>query len=230
MATTLTITELNKAAVALGRAFAFIAPKWDGATDLALTFLGHTNGDVVFTPNEGIRTTSAPEISPAPLKVAVFGAAPKATVPLFLADPALRVLVSPTGSGAIGTDGFIPVVRHTLVLMPAQLFFNAITNRNDAKVQYVGGVWQKSAVAVGDADDYVAMTSDETDQLGLSIWGWDGYWSRPPVTYRFGSATEEAVDVEACEFTLMMPDIMDVVGAMAHIGPPSDYGIEIDVT
>lgn len=231
MPTTLSISALNRAAMALGRGTVLMSEVWDGTGVLELEHIGETEGDIVFNANEAIRTLGAPELyADGVLQAKVNGANPIATIPIYLADATKRDLLSPTGDGLIGLPGMRDVARKTLVIMPYELYYNAATGKHDAQLNYTSGDgWTKSAVASGEEDNFVALTTEETRLLKLGIWMYDGYFTRPPVTFRHGSTTEVARDIESCEFRAIVPEAEAVLGAMATIGPPDLYGIEIDV-
>jgi hypothetical protein len=224
-----TLTQLNEAALELGKGSIFYANKWDGLTDLTLTHLGDTEGAVTFSANEQIGGLQLPEVyGPGNVRAFTVGAEPSLEAPLFLATPALRDIINPTGDGKIGSPGRRPVREYTVVVMPQALYYNSVTGRYDAKVQYVTGTgWRKSAVASGGADNFQALSADETRLLGLSIWMWNGYWSRPPVTFE---ATVENVvkNIEQATFTAM-PNYAVLGGIMVTMGSPLAHGIVIDV-
>jgi hypothetical protein len=235
---TYTLSELNETALEMGKAAIMYATatsngadkvpvKWSGTTDLHLKHLGHTEGAVRFDANDQIAGLQLPEVyGPGNVKAFVVGAEPTLTAPLFLADPARRDMINPTGDGKIGLPGRRPVKEMTLVAFPQALFFNAATGRHDAKVQYITGTgWRKSATA--GADSFAALTADETRLLGLSIWLWNGYWSRPSVSYE---ATVDNVvkNLEESTFTAM-PNFGVLSGVMVTTGSPLAHGIVIDV-
>jgi hypothetical protein len=233
MPTTLTIGALNKAALAIGKGKVFYSTTaWDGVTDLTLQDLGETEGDISFDPGETIATLTLPErYGPGVVKAYVSGANPVATIPLYL-DPDLRDVVTPSGDGKIGVAGRRPVALKTLVIFPHELFFNSVTDKHDAKLKYTTGVtgWQKSAVAAGDPDSFVALTAAEQDLLsGFSIWIYEGYFSRAPVVLRHGDPATVGKNLESIQFTGTVPEATAVLGIMATIGPPDEYAIEIDV-
>lgn len=238
-----TLDALNQAAVALGKAVVMYSVdgsgdpiEWDGATDLLLAHLGDTEGDVVFTANERISGRRLREwFGEAYVRAYVSSADPVATIPLFLAHPDLRDLISPTGDGKIGTVARREVVRHTLVMFPQQLYFNAVTNNYDATIRYTTAAgWQKSAVAEGEAASFAALSADDTRLLGLSIWIPAGFWERPPVTYRVTRpGDDEVLDIETATFHAVVPfTARENIASlpMAWIGSPLAHGIAIDVT
>jgi hypothetical protein len=224
-----TLTQLNEAALEIGKAVILYADKWSGAADLALAHLGHTEGAVTFESNDQIAGLQLPEVyGPGNVKAFVVGAAPTLTAPLFLADPALRTIINPTGDGKIGLPGRRPVKEYTLAILPQALWYNAVTGKMDATLQYEAGTgWRKSAVAAGDPASFAALSTDETRLLGLSIWMWSGYWSRPSVTFE---ATVDNVvkNIEEATFTAM-PNANVLGGVMVTIGSPAAHGIVLDV-
>jgi hypothetical protein len=224
-----TLSALNEAALELGKGVVLYADKWTGLVDLTLSHLGDTEGPVVFEANEQIGNLTLPEVyGPGAVKAWVVGAEPTLTAPLFLATPALRDLINPTGTKTIGLPGRRPVKEYTLAVLPQALWYNSVTGQNNAKVQYLTATgWRKSAVAAGDPDSFQALAGDDLRLLGLSIWIWAGYWSRPAVTYE---ATVENVvkNIEEATFTAM-PNSAVLGGAMVTLGNPATLGIVIDV-
>jgi hypothetical protein len=223
-----TLTALNEAALELGKGVILYADKWTGLVDLTLTHLGDTEGPVAFEANEQIGNLTLPEVyGPGAVKAWVVGAEPTLTAPLFLATPALRDIVNPTGTKTIGLPGRRPVKEYTLAILPQALYYNSVTGQNDARIRYTTlGGWEKSAVAAGAPAAYVALAGDDLRLIGLSIWIWSGYWSRPSVTYE---ATVENVvkNIEEATFTAM-PNSGVLGGVMVTMGSPAALGILID--
>lgn len=224
-----TLVALNEAALEIGKAVILYATEWDGTADLTLTHLGDTEGAVVFDAQEAIGRLNLPEVyGPGSVRSWVVGADPTLTAPMFLATPALRTLLSPTGDGLIGSGARRPTVRKTLVVFPQTLYYNATTGKNDAKIRFTTALgWEKSAEASGDPDAFAALTADETRLLGLSIWIWAAYADRPTVT--FEATVEDVVkNIEQVTFHAERPTATALDGAMVMIGDPADYNIDID--
>lgn len=225
-----TLAQLNEDALAIGKGVILYALEWDGVADLTLTHLGDTEGDITFNSGEKLSGLKVRErYGDAYVRAYVAGADPVLTAPLFLADPTLRSLISPSGDGVIGTDARRPVVRYTLVVFPQFLFYNDETGKNDAKIRYTTAAgWQKSAEATGDPDVFAALSADETRMLGLSLWIWSGYFERPAITYRATIPGEDDVlDIETVTFHGMRPTDEDL--PMVTVGSPLTHGIVIDV-
>lgn len=227
--TVINLNDLIAAGLAVGKGVVLRAPAWDGVSDLTLEHLGDSEGDIVFNGQENIRGLRLTEWSPGYIRAYVKGADPILTTPLILADPAKRLLLSPTGSALIGTDIKQDIVYHTLVVFPQDLYKNTLTNKFDAKIRYTAALgWQKSAVAAGDADSFAVLSAADQRLLDLSIWMWKGYFERPPYTFRGTAAdADEPIDVDEITFRVVRPE---AAPAMVILGDPSDVGVEIDYT
>lgn len=107
----------------IGRGVVLYAPRWDpltggrlvqsGAGDAhALKHLGDTEGDIALALNEDVQALTLPEITgTAEHEADYLGENPVLTVPLFLADPTLRIPVSPIGSAHGGSERRRPVAE-----------------------------------------------------------------------------------------------------------------------
>jgi hypothetical protein len=220
----LTISALNEAALEIGKATIYYAAEWDGATNLTLAHLGDTEGAVSFNAQESIGGLKLPEhYNEAYIRAYVTGADPVLTAPLFLADPTLRDLISPTGDGLIGTGTRREVTRYTLVIMPAALHYDPDTGRNTATISFDGTAWEKVTEA---APTGRVLTEDEERLLGLSIFIFSGYWERPAVTYE-ATVNDVVKNIEECTFHGMRPTADALNGIIAVIGMPSYYDIDI---
>lgn len=224
----ITLAALNEAALEIGKAVILYAdPAWDGVSPLTLSHLGDTEGAVKFTANEQIGKLMLPEVyGDAAVDAWVTGADPVLTAPLFLADPALRSLVSPSGDGVIGTGSRRPVARKTLVIMPQALFYDAYTGKNTASVSFAVDSWTKTSTDPEATP--TALTTDEQRLLGLSIWMWSCYPERPPVTYE-ATVNDVVKNIEEVTFHAIRPKgaTASVVPGIVTIGDPADYDIDI---
>lgn len=219
-----TLEALNEAALEIGKASILYAAEWNGTVNLALTHLGDTEGAVKFTANESIGGLKLPEIYGEGLvRAYVTGADPVLTAPVFLADPELRAIISPTGDGLIGSGGRRAVTRYTLAIMPTALYFDPDTGKNDAGVNFDGTDWKKVTEAVPAGR---ALTTDETRLLGLSIWIFSGYWERPAFTYE-ATVNDVVKNIEECTFHALRSTAAALEGTLAVIGDPADYDIDI---
>lgn len=217
-----TLSALDTTALSIGKGSIFRAAEFTGAADLTLTHLGDTQGDITFNAAEKIGGLKLPEwYGDAYVRSHVIGAEPVLTAPLFLATPALRNTVSPTGDGLIANGGRRTIVRHTLVVFPQALFWNATDSDYSATLRYTSALgWQK---VIGGTP--AALTADETRLLGLSIWLWSGFFERPPITFR-ATVDDELVDVETVTFRAMRNE---AGYPLVTIGSPITHGINIDI-
>jgi hypothetical protein len=224
-----TLDALNEAALEIGKAVILYADAWDAVSDLALDHLGDTEGAVTFNANETIGGLRLPEhYGEGLVNAFAVGADPVLTAPLFLADPALRDIISPTNDGVIGTGTRRPVKRWTVVVMPQALYFNSATGFNNAAVRYTAtDGWRKSLNPGAGTPTWTALNADEQRLLGLSIWMWSGMWERPPVTYE-ATVTDVVKNIEEATFRGIRPQVVGL--PMVTMGDPSAHGIEIDFT
>lgn len=210
--------DLDSILASIGKAAVFYkAAYWDFNSNLvtALLPLGFTEGPITMTPNESFQTLTLDEYSgAAPHKVTVQGEGPVLTIPLFTADPALRAILSPTGTASGGSKRQQPVVARTLVLFPEELFIDPSdpTGQDDLALTYdiAQDRWELGTAALTDAQE---------DLLGQSLWCWKGYFSKPPLTY-----THENVGktVDECTFTLMYQVNAPNGHRLYTIGDPMD--------
>src|SRR5690606_2840212 len=194
--------------------------RWDpNTTAMQLAHLGDTEGEIIKQPNFTVANLTLPEISgDAVYEATALGENPVVDMPLFLADPNLFRLVTPTGSPHAGLERVQDVAERTIVIMPERLF-----KRPNAPgygtLQYVtGGTWTL---------DGVELTPAQQTLLDLSVWIWRGYFSRPPRRFRGGHG-DEAKNIEVCQFTAMMHPDMPDGHHLYTSGNPSDSGIELE--
>lgn len=143
-------------------------------TDLTLTHLGDTEGEISIEMNEEYSELTLPELTgPAPHEKYVAGQAPQVTIPLYAADAALRAIVTPTGSGSGGFQRRRSVAEYTLVIFPEDVF---IESNAQAQLGYTtAGGWTVG----GDA-----ATTAQLALLDLSIFFWRGHFTVTPPMYR----------------------------------------------
>ncbi|HET7233261.1 MAG TPA: hypothetical protein VFJ16_24835 [Longimicrobium sp.] len=211
--------DLATALRTIGRARAVYSPYWDGTADLALSLLGDMEGEPKLDPKSSIDTLKVPELTgDAPWEAWETGAAPEASLPLFLADPAQRPILTPTGgTGGAGRIGRKPVKAWTVVLLPEEIFRNAAGEFGTAVTfAKVGATWKL---------DGVAFTAEQTRLLKLSVWMWRGFFSRPPITYKMGDGGKA---IDTVTFTLLQDRSKPQGQQLYTRGDPADVGIDID--
>lgn len=163
----------------IGRAAIYAGDYWDGTGDLltTLTHIGNTEGEVNIEANEEYSMLTIPEnMGPAALKKYVTGAAPSATLGVFV-NPASLGLFSPTGQGSLGNMRQRRVKERTLWIVPEQLFIKPDGSgvEQEVELDLTGGVWTKD----GDA-----FTAEDTRLFNLSIFGWKAHFERALPIYR----------------------------------------------
>lgn len=219
MANTYTLLDLQAQLRAIGRGVVFYADEWDGETNLALTHLGDTEGEITAELNEEYSHLTLPELTgPAKHKSYIAGEDPVVTLPLFYADPDLRAVVSPTGNASGGYQRQRPVKRRTLVIFPEELFFDADTGEY-GELEYDGAAW-----TVGGKP----LTSHQTELLGLSMWFWSGYFTKAGPIFRHedGGKAVQSVNFQSMQSQLPLSVLPD--GQRLYtLGDPADADIDI---
>jgi hypothetical protein len=201
----------------LGRAAVFVCtPKWDWNSDLTMTFLGFTEGDVTVAQNEEYQTLTLPEYTgSAPRKANVQGAAPVVTIPLFTADPALLAILSPSGTASQGFGRQRPVVERTLVVFPEELFLSA-DGQVDLSLDSNGGTWQLGGSALSTAKSAL---------LDKARWFWRGYFTTPDTAFSHADAGKR---IDETQFVVMFSDDAPNGHGLYTVGDPYDAGIDIE--
>ena len=219
MAVNYTLQDLTAVLRAIGRGVVFYADKWNGSTNLTLTHLGDTEGEITTELNEEFVHLTTPELTgQAKHKSYVAGEDPLVTIPLFLADPSLRAIVSPTGNASGGYQRRRPVKERTLVIFPEELFLNPSTGEY-GDLSFDGSAWKV---------DGQALTPEQEDLLGLSVWFWRGYFTKAMPPFRHEDAGKTVVPIT---FQAMHADLSTTVipdgQRLYTVGDPADAGIDI---
>lgn len=216
------IPNLNDVLRAVGRGLLFYAGRWDPALGdpLAITHLGDTEGDIVFTPNAEIKELTTPELTGGAAHEADYmGEKPTLEFPLYLADPALLAIVSPIGTASAGRTMRSSVQEYTLVVFPETLFkvvTDGVASRGVLK--FSAGAWTL---------DDVALDAAQLAMLDQAIWLWRGYFSRPPRRMR-GGGGDDSKNIESVTFQVMQHEAMPEGHQLYTQGNPFDYAIDLD--
>ena len=217
----LTLGTLRTEDLTIGKCAAFYsAPAWDFDSNLHedLTFLGYTEGPVRLVFNETYNALTTPEYTgDAQRKAFVQGQGPVATLPLYLAKPETRAIVSPTGSASGGFRRQRPVATRSLVLIPEELFLdlNDPDLQTELSLEPNGSDWELG----GDP-----LTTAQQRLLGLSAWLWKGYFRTPELGFNHENAGK---DVEPAEFVVMQHDDAPNGQQLFTRGDPYLSGIDI---
>lgn len=183
-------------------------------TDLALTHLGDTEGEIGLESNDEYSELTLPELTgPVPHEKYISGQAPVITMPLYAADAALRAITSPTGSASGGYQRRRSVTEYSLVIFPEDVF---IESNAQAQLGYTtAGGWTVG----GDA-----ATSAQEALLDLAIFFWRGHFETVLPMYRHedgGKVVQEVV------FHAMHNGDMPDGHHIYTIGRPDQSSIEI---
>lgn len=217
----ISLLDLTAQTRTIGRASIFYGTKWIGTPDLIdnLTHLGDTEGEVTVEQNEQYSGLTLPELTGPAIHERYFeGPNPVLSIPLYLADPAVRAIVTPAGSGSAGYQRRQPVDEYTLVVIPEQTF---IESNVQVAIDYTtAGGWTVG----GDA-----ATAAQLALIDQSLWFWRGHFSFPPLTFRHEEAGK-AVDIVT--FQTMFVDISTSYipdgQRLYTLGDPADSSIDIN--
>lgn len=220
MANEYKLLDLQALLRAIGRGVVFYADKWDGQTDLELTHLGDTEGEITAEMNASYSHLTLPELTgEAKHRSYVNGEDPVVTIPLYLADPALRAIISPTGSASGGHQRQRPVTERTVVIFPEELFFDEAAGAYGDLAYTDSDGWQVNGTA---------LTPRQEALLGMSVWFWRGYFDRPGLAYRHEDGGKL---VEPATFQVMQSDLAIGMIPDGHrlytVGDPADAAIDI---
>ncbi len=172
MGSTATIGNLEATIRHIGRGVVFygVGAFAGSGNDLTLVFLGDTEGEITVEDNASFSELTTPELTGEIARAKYLeGIKPVVTIPLLGADPALSLIVNPTGvaSGSQG-GGFErhqAVTEYTLVIFPEELF---IESNTPAVVAYTtAGGW-----TVGGN----AATSEQDALIDKAIFFWRGHF------------------------------------------------------
>lgn len=213
-----TLLNLQNVLRTIGRGVVFYSNQWVSG-DIALTHLGDTEGEIVATPTASISALTTPELTgDDEIEAYVQGSGFVATIPLYVADPAVRAIISPTGNASGGTSRRQPVLERTLVIFPEELFFDEVGSREYEVLAYTtAGGWTVGGTA---------LTARQTALLGQAVWIWRGYFLPAPITFRHDNAGKA---VESVTFRAMHDFTKPENHQVYTIGDPADAAIEIDV-
>lgn len=201
-----------------------VPKKWVQADELFLRRLCETHGVIEQTPNTAMQNLTAPELTgEAPLKSYAQGEAPVLTVPMFNGNPDLRKVCSETYNASAGYPHQIPVRQHTVVIMPQQLFFNAAADpaKYDLVLDPNGGAWTMTA-PLGSP---VALTTEQTRLLGLSVWIWKAHWRKAAIQFAHDDGGRA---VGSSDLVMMIDEDMPEGHQLYTVGDPYDAGIDIE--
>lgn len=223
-----TLLDLNTLLRTIGRGVVFYAP---GAGDgvegwapglgdpLALVHLGDTEGDITVATNSETGGLSLPEVTGPARHTATFqGENPVVTFPMFVADPDLLDILSPTGSRHGGSSFRRRAKEYTLVIFPEELFLEP---QNDGTflrrtVAFTGGVWLFNGTP---------MPAERQALLDLSIWFWRGYFEK---TQRRFIGAPDGKNVETVTFQVLHHADMPEGHHLYTMGDPDAEAIDLE--
>jgi hypothetical protein len=201
-----TLLDLSAQLRAIGRAsvfykagaYTYVASP-TGA-DLTLTHLGDTEGEIGIELNEEYSAMTLPELTGSAMHNRyIAGESPVVTIPLYVADPALRAIVSPTGSASGGYMRRRAVTEYTLVLIPEEVFIEG-----NAQVALAGTNTAGTMAWTVGGD---AATAAQLSLLGNSIWFWRGHFTKAAPIYKHedGGKVVQSISFQSL-YNTSMPD------------------------
>ena len=217
---TFSLVALRDQLRAIGRGSVFYGDQWDGTGAIELTHLGDTEGEISMERNDEYSDMRLPELTgPAVHDRFYSGEDPQVTIPLYLADPSLRAIISPTGSASAGYERRRRVKEYTLWIVPEEFLFDAALNAGDGGYGTVTiaptGIWQVGGVA---------LTARAQELLGLGVWLWRGHFQMPNFAFRHEDAGK-AVDPVTFQ---VMQDLSKPDGHQLYtLGDPFEVGIDL---
>jgi hypothetical protein len=221
------LLDVSGVIASYGRGVMFYAPKWTPllAPPLVMTQLGVTEGDIVITPNSTTAALTMPELTgPAAHEVDYVGENPVIEVPLYLADPALLAIVSPSGSAHGGRSRRSGIKEYTFAVFPEALFLeddvDGIPQQRTVAYDAATGAWTFNAVA---------LTPERVDMLAASFWLWRGAFNRPPRRFR-GGAGDDKKNIETVSIQSIHHPDMPEGHHLYTTGDPFDSAIDLNGT
>jgi len=197
-----------------GRGVLFYANRWDRTGVLTLTHLGDTEGDIAFNPGAAVSGLTLPEVTgPAMHEADYEGENPTVEFPIYLADPALMSVLSPTGSAHAGHTARRAVVERTLVLFPEALF-----GADREVLAFAAGDW-----TLGGSP----LTGAQLALLDASVWLWRGFFNRPSRRF-LGGAGDARKNIESTTFQVMHAPAMPNGHHLYTTGDPFTVGIDLE--
>lgn len=218
----LNLLDVTALSASYGRGVVFYADKWTRQGHLIMAQLGITEGDIVVTPQETLASLTIPELTgPAAHEMDYTGENPKIDVPLYLTDPALIAVCSPSGSAHAGRSRRSAVKEWTLMVIPESVFLenDAQGIVHDFEVDWTtGGRWLFNGVP---------FTPEQDMALGVSFWLWRAVFNRPPRKFR-GGAGDAKKNIEQVAIQAMHHPLMPEGQHIYTTGNPFDSGINLN--
>jgi hypothetical protein len=223
MGTSFNLADVSNVNASYGRGVVFYADKFImGASALVMSQLGVTEGDIVITPNGATAGLTIPELTgPAKHEMDYLGEDPVVEIPLYLADPALIAIVSPSGSAHAGRSRRGPVKEYTLAVFPEALFLEADSEGivSQRTVAFDGsGTWTFNGLP---------LTSKQQEYLDASFWLWRVVFNRPTRRFR-GGAGDEKKNIETVSTQAMHHPDMPEGHHIYTTGDPFEFDINLN--
>lgn len=217
------LRDLNQIVRSWGRGVVFYADRWSLSQPLALTHLGDTEGDIVVNTNPDLQHLTVPELTgPASHDADYMGENPTIDMPLYVADPDMLAILSPSGSAHAGRSRRSPVVERTIAIFPEQLFLILGVDGiyRDFTLDFDGTTWTLNSIPLDAAK--LAL-------LDVAFWGWRAIFNRPNRTFH-GGGGDAKKNIETVQVTLMHHPAMPEGHHLYTTGDPADSLIALGGT
>ncbi len=218
-----TLLDVAGVIASYGRGVVFHSPKWNpNEGSFSMSQIGVTEGDIVVTPNEATAALTLPELTgPAAHEVDYLGENPKVDIPLYVTDPSMMSLLSPSGSKDAGRSRRGPVKEHTLFVIPEALFLTA----DDVGVisTHVLAFDSMGAWTIGGQP----FTAEQQALFDVGLWLWRAFIQRPVRKFR-GGAGDAKKNIEVVSFMAMHHPAMPEGQHIYTTGDPFDSGIDLN--
>lgn len=216
------LADVSGVIASYGRGVIFYASKWDALTPLVMTQLGVTEGDISVNPNGATAGLTLPELTgPIPHEMDYLGENPVIEIPLYLAEPSLIGICSPSGSKHAGRSRRGPVKEYTLAVFPEALFLQAdvVGIVTDYTVAFdAGGIWTFNGLP---------LTDDQQRLLDASFWIWRAVFNRPTRRFR-GGAGDDKKNIETVSTQAMHHPDLPEGHHIYTTGDPFEAGIDLN--
>jgi hypothetical protein len=218
-----TLLDVANVNASYGRGVVFYSPKWSpNEGSFQMNQLGVTEGDIVITPQEGVAGLTLPELTgPAIHEMDYLGENPKVDIPLYVADPSLMAILSPSGSKDAGRSRRGPVKEYTLFVIPEAIFLT-----DDAV-----GIVSTHVLAFDPMGawtiDGQPLTAAQEALLGVSFWLWRAFFNRPVRKFR-GGAGDAKKNIEVVSLAAMHHPDMPEGQHIYTTGDPFASGIDLN--
>lgn len=217
------LADVSNVIATYGRGVVFYSRKWVPVEGpIVMQQLGVTEGDIVVTPNGATAGLTLPELTgPIPHEFDYLGENPVIEVPLYLADPALIAICSPSGSAHAGRSRRGPVREYSLWVVPEALF---LSTDDDGIVTQLPLAFDNAGVWTVDGQP---LDDEQQRLLEASFWIWRAVFNRPTRRFR-GGAGDDKKNIETVSTQAMHHPNLPEGHHIYTSGDPFTSGIDLN--